>query len=49
MSETKRRLIFVGGLDNNCTEEILYAAFIPFGDIKEINIPRDFIASISTL
>lgn len=31
-----------GGLDEKCTEEMLHAAFIPFGDIVEVNIPRDF-------
>jgi hypothetical protein len=31
-----------GGLDEKCTEEMLHAAFIPFGDIVEVNIPKDF-------
>jgi hypothetical protein len=31
-----------GGLDEQVTEEILLAAFIPFGDIVEVNIPKDF-------
>jgi RNA recognition motif-containing protein len=31
----------VSGLDYTINEEILYAAFIPFGDIREITIPRD--------
>ena len=35
-------MVFVGGLDNSCTEEILFAAFIPFGDIKEVVLPRDY-------
>ena len=30
------------GLDDNVTEEILFAAFIPFGDIKEVTVPKDF-------
>ena len=41
MSRQKKAL-YVGGLDNSVTEEVLYAAFIPFGDIKEVNIPKDF-------
>ena len=32
----------LGGLDEAATEEIVHAAFIPFGDIVEVNIPRDF-------
>mmetsp|Transcript_8571 Transcript_8571/g.8697 ORF Transcript_8571/g.8697 Transcript_8571/m.8697 type:complete len:129 (-) Transcript_8571:193-579(-) len=38
----KKKTIYVGGLDASTTEEILYAAFIPFGDLKEVNIPRDY-------
>lgn len=30
-----------GGLDDAVTEAILHAAFIPFGDIKDINTPLD--------
>ncbi|KAI8924998.1 cyclophilin-like domain-containing protein [Entophlyctis helioformis] len=33
--------VFVGGLDAKVTEEILYAAFLPFGDIMQVQIPRD--------
>eukprot|EP00624_Nannochloropsis_granulata_P007783 evm.model.NODE_9501_length_5022_cov_14.226205.1 len=35
-------IIYVGGLDEKSTEEILHAAFIPFGNIIEVNIPKDF-------
>lgn len=38
----KTKLLHVGGLDENATEEVVYAAFIPFGDIREVNMPRDF-------
>jgi hypothetical protein len=31
-----------GGLAEDCTEEMLHAAFIPFGDIVEVTIPKDF-------
>ena len=42
MSKSKRTL-FVGGIyDEKVTEEILQAAFIPFGDIKSVSIPRDY-------
>ena len=35
----------MGGLDSGVNEEILHAAFIPFGDIREVNIPKDFAES----
>ena len=35
-------MLFVGGLDQQVNEEVLHAAFIPFGVIKEVQIPRDF-------
>ncbi|CAE7746991.1 PPIE, partial [Symbiodinium microadriaticum] len=34
--------VYVGGLDSGVNEETLHAAFIPFGDIREVNIPKDF-------
>lgn len=37
----KHSIVYVGGLDQSVTEDILYAAFIPFGNIREITIPRD--------
>ncbi|CAB4400988.1 putative peptidyl-prolyl cis-trans isomerase E [Rhizophagus irregularis] len=36
-----RTTIYVGGLDDQVNEQILHAAFIPFGDIVEIQIPPD--------
>ncbi|GBC05458.1 hypothetical protein RclHR1_06230018 [Rhizophagus clarus] len=36
-----RTTIYVGGLDDQVNEQILLAAFIPFGDIVEIQIPPD--------
>lgn len=30
-----------GGLDNAVTKEILHSAFLPFGDIAEVQLPRD--------
>jgi peptidyl-prolyl isomerase E (cyclophilin E) len=38
----KSKMLYVGGLDHSVTEEIVYAAFIPFGDIREVNLPKDF-------
>lgn len=34
-------MLYVGGLDASVTEALVHAAFIPFGDIKEINMPLD--------
>ncbi|PWW71866.1 RNA-binding domain-containing protein [Tuber magnatum] len=43
MSETTRlkSTIFIGGLDQSVTEEILQSAFLPFGDINSVQLPRD--------
>lgn len=37
-----KRIIFVGGLSEETDEQILQAAFIPFGDILDIQIPMDY-------
>uniref|UniRef100_T1GGD7 Peptidyl-prolyl cis-trans isomerase E n=1 Tax=Megaselia scalaris TaxID=36166 RepID=T1GGD7_MEGSC len=43
MSSTNdKRTIYVGGLADEVTEQLLNAAFIPFGDIADIQIPVDF-------
>eukprot|EP01038_Epipyxis_sp_PR26KG_P014320 gene14320-19209_t len=43
MSIKKQNILYVGGLDSEkATEEVLHAAFIPFGEIKSVNIPKDF-------
>lgn len=36
-----RRCLYVGGLTRQVTEQVLHAAFVPFGPIKEIQIPSD--------
>ena len=33
--------LYVGGLDEAVTEAVLHAAFVPFGDLKDVNIPLD--------
>lgn len=33
--------LYVGGLEETITDDVLKAAFIPFGEIKECNIPLD--------
>lgn len=30
-----------GGLDEQVTDSVLHAAFVPFGDLKDVNIPLD--------
>jgi RNA recognition motif-containing protein len=40
--KNKKNTLYVGGLEASVTEEILFAAFIPFGDIKEVSMPMDF-------
>ena len=37
----KKSTLYVGGLEESVTEELLHAAFIPFGNIQEVQIPRD--------
>ena len=32
--------LFVGGLDNAVSPSVLHAAFVPFGDIVDISLPR---------
>lgn len=33
--------LYVGGLEESVNDATLHAAFIPFGDIKDVNIPMD--------
>lgn len=33
--------LYVGGLDESIVDSTLHAAFIPFGDIKDVSIPID--------
>jgi peptidyl-prolyl isomerase E (cyclophilin E) len=41
----KKSVLYVGGLDDHVTEEILHAAFIPFGDLTSVQLAKDFAAS----
>ncbi|XP_048414225.1 peptidyl-prolyl cis-trans isomerase E [Stegostoma tigrinum] len=41
MASTKR-VLYVGGLAEEVDEKVLHAAFIPFGDIMDIQIPLDY-------
>lgn len=35
-----KRNVYVGGLEDKVNEEILHAAFVPFGDIVEVRTLR---------
>lgn len=37
-----KRTVFVGGLAEEADEKVLHAAFIPFGDLVDIQIPLDY-------
>lgn len=42
LSDTSRlkATVFVGGLDQAVSQQTLYHAFLPFGDIVEVNLPK---------
>uniref|UniRef100_A0A8C0A2I4 Peptidylprolyl isomerase E n=1 Tax=Bos mutus grunniens TaxID=30521 RepID=A0A8C0A2I4_BOSMU len=39
---TTKRVLYVGGLAEEVDDKVLHAAFIPFGDITDIQIPLDY-------
>ena len=41
-SATNRRTLYVNGLSPEVTEQLLSAAFIPFGPIEGVEIPIDY-------
>ena len=43
-----RNLLYAGGLGPEVTEDILFAAFVPFGPLRSVQIPKDFKESKST-
>lgn len=42
MTTNNKRTVYVGGLAEEVDEKILNAAFIPFGDIVDVQIPLDY-------
>ncbi|XP_060584336.1 peptidyl-prolyl cis-trans isomerase E-like [Ruditapes philippinarum] len=42
MASNSKRMVYVGGLSEEVDEKILHAAFIPFGDVTDINVPLDY-------
>lgn len=39
---TNKRILYVGGLSDEVDEKTVHAAFVPFGDIIDVNMPIDF-------
>jgi peptidyl-prolyl isomerase E (cyclophilin E) len=37
-----KRVVYVGGLGDDITQHIVRAAFIPFGNLKSVDIPMDY-------
>ncbi|XP_046558481.1 peptidyl-prolyl cis-trans isomerase E-like [Haliotis rubra] len=42
MATSNKRIVYVGGLAEEVDEKVLHAAFLPFGDIVDIQIPLDY-------
>ena len=40
-----KRTLYVGGLDESVTEATVRAAFVPFGELTDVNLPMDAKAS----
>lgn len=41
VAEPNDEVLYVGGLEESVNEAGLHAAFIPFGEIKDVSIPQD--------
>ena len=37
-----KKILYVGGLAEECNEKVLHSAFVVFGDVIDINIPIDY-------
>lgn len=42
VAAAKKRVVYCGGLSEEVDKPMLQAAFIPFGDIVDINLPLDY-------
>jgi peptidyl-prolyl isomerase E (cyclophilin E) len=40
-SKSQPRALYVGGLDESVTQALLQAAFVPFGELLEVQLPLD--------
>ena len=36
-----KRVLYVGGLEESVTDKLVHAAFVPFGEIQQIDVPMD--------
>ena len=36
-----KRVLYVGGLEDEVTDKLVHAAFVPFGEIQQIDVPMD--------
>lgn len=45
MTSNENKMLFVGGLTPEATEEVLHAAFIPFGELKSVQVAKDYTKS----
>eukprot|EP00465_Bigelowiella_longifila_P001787 CAMPEP_0185253510 /NCGR_PEP_ID=MMETSP1359-20130426/2232_1 /TAXON_ID=552665 /ORGANISM="Bigelowiella longifila, Strain CCMP242" /LENGTH=175 /DNA_ID=CAMNT_0027835901 /DNA_START=45 /DNA_END=572 /DNA_ORIENTATION=+ len=41
LAVNKKTLLYVGGLDEKVDEKTVHAAFVPFGEIVNVELPRD--------
>lgn len=40
--KANKRLLYVGGLADEVTADVLKGAFLPFGDLVDVQLPLDF-------
>ena len=43
----ERNVLYVSGLAAEVTEEVLFAAFVPFGELRSVQIGRDYVRNVS--
>merc|ERR1719278_2321132 len=41
-SRSQKKTIYVGGLNEDVDEKVIRAAFIPFGELSEVQLPMDY-------
>ncbi|GMH72835.1 hypothetical protein TL16_g06017 [Triparma laevis f. inornata] len=39
---SNKKSLYIGGLAESATPDLIKAAFIPFGDIRDVDVPMDF-------
>jgi peptidyl-prolyl isomerase E (cyclophilin E) len=38
----QNNILYIGGLDDSVTEATIHAAFIPFGELRSVQLPKDY-------